>query len=111
MQREFEINIDISYKNKFTDEWGAANLYDDESGYGVDYNYCVEDVDVNSCAMYLMKKDNDGVYDTYYDCFRHYEIEWDKADWQDRLEKQMNEFLDDMLSDIKVSEVKKYVKR
>lgn len=95
MKRDFELNMDISYKDKNNfDEWGCACLYDDEKGLGVDYNYCIEDGE-NYCALYLIEyQSNDEVYHTDYDCFEHYEIKWERADWADLLEKAMNEFLD-----------------
>ena len=84
---EFECNISDEYKDVETDEWGCAFacLVD----IGVEYNFCIDD-GINSCAIYKMKLDKETeCMETDYDTFIHYEIDFDKEDWVQRLKNAM----------------------
>ena len=90
---EFECNIDASYKDMKTDEWGAAYVWLDD--IGVEYNFCIDSYGVNCCAIYKMEM-KDELMETDYDTFVHYEIDFDKADWQNKLKGAMCDALEEL---------------
>ena len=89
------INMNGSYRNeKDIDEWGCAcvSLNDED---GAEYNYCMENGE-SYCAIYgytlVGDPDNYHYYATDFDCYRHYDIEWDKPNWKELLIKEMEDF-------------------
>lgn len=98
MAREFDLYMTETYKN-YTDswdEWGCAELVDEENKIGVDYNFCYDNGEC-CCAMYQMIYDSEeGWSDDCTTCYA-YEIDFDNPDWKTELEKTMNEFLDKLM--------------
>lgn len=86
---EFECLLTEEYKdNTCCDEWGSATLWLNDK-QGVEYNFCI-DGDYNSCAIYKMEYNGDtDVWETEYNTFEHYEIDFDNANWKEELEKAM----------------------
>ena len=83
---EYEINIDESYANTETDEWGAAFLWLNDD-HGVEYNFAI-DSGTNCSAIY--KLDISGEYaETDTSTFSHYEIDFNNKDWKLELVKEM----------------------
>lgn len=90
----YEIYMDESYKDKRDswDEWGCACLYENGE-WKLDYNYCFDEGE-SCCAIYRMLKGSDGIaYSTDTSTFKHYDIEWDKPDWEARLVNTMKVYL------------------
>lgn len=91
---EFECNIDESYKDMETDEWGAAYVW--LGDIGVEYNFCIDSGE-NCCAIYKAEIDTETDYlETDTSSFIHYEIDFDKNDWQDKLKSAMCEALEEL---------------
>lgn len=93
---EFELNMDDSYKNcENIDEWGMAVVW--AGYYGAEYNLCLEDGD-NYSAIYFMEYNNETNYwETEYDCFKHYEIDFNNPNWKLELKEAMYNFIIDKL--------------
>ena len=95
--RIFELNHscidDIVNPDQF-DIWGFAELIDSKHGIGAEYNYSC-DYGINQSAIYPIHKYNEK-WTTDYDTFSHYEINFDEPDWEIKLEKAMNDFLDEI---------------
>ena len=89
---EFELNMDDSYKNcKTIDEWGVAVVW--AGYYGAEYNLCLED-GADYSAIYLMEyNDETDYWVTEYDCFKHYEINFNNPNWELELKKAMFSFV------------------
>ena len=89
------INLNESYRNKTDiDEWGCACCWlDEDETVGAEYNYCFEN-GKSYCAFYGFTQfsEVDYTYYTDFDAYRHYDIEWDKPDWKERLSKNLLEF-------------------
>ena len=84
---EFECNMSDEYKDMETDEWGCAFAYLDN--IGVEYNFCIDGGE-NSCAIYKMKLNEETEYfETDYDTFIHYEIDFDNKYWIQELKEAM----------------------
>ena len=93
MNYEFELNIDDNYKKyNDIDEWGMAVI--DFGTYGAEYNFCIEEGD-NYSAIYYMEYNEKT--DTDYNCFEHYEINFNDFNWKKDLEKAMYNFIIDKL--------------
>jgi len=91
---EFECNIDESYKDIETDEWGAAFVWLND--IGVEYNFCIDSGE-NCCAIYKTEINPETDHmETDYNSFVHYEIDFDKADWQDKLKAAMCDTLEEL---------------
>jgi len=93
---KFELNMDDSYK-QYTDidEWGMAVI--DFGTYGAEYNFCIEEGN-NCSAIYFMEfNSNTGYWDTDYNYFEHYEINFNDFNWKKDLEKAMYNFIIDKL--------------
>lgn len=87
---EFECNIDESYKDKETDEWGCAFIWIGGE-IGVEYNFCIDGGN-NCCAIYKIELNFETEYiETDYNLFEHYEIDFDDTDWKKKLEDAMCE--------------------
>lgn len=97
MNYEYEVNIDKSYKDKETDEWGCAFLWLDDD-HGVEYNYCVDSFHnrtMNCSAIYATYMDHapafddDSEMDRYMETdtskYVHYEIDFDDDEWKEKL--------------------------
>ena len=77
------------------DEWNLA--YVGLGNIGVEYNLCLErigDEVMNSSAIYKTEicfDEDEGmdILETDYDKFVHYEIDFDDADWKEKLEDAM----------------------
>lgn len=99
MAREFGLYMDESYKNNTDswDEWGCAELVDEEKGIGVSYNFSYDQGE-SCCAIYPMYHSKDGDYWNDDTCtFKAYDIDFDDADWKLKLEKTMNEYLNKLM--------------
>ena len=87
----FGCNMDKGYKNIETDEWGCAFIW--VGNKGVEYNFCIDSGE-NLCAIYKMELNEKTDYmETDHDTFIHYEINFDEADWVEKLENAMCEAL------------------
>ena len=96
MNYEFGLNIDDSYK-QYTDidEWGMAVI--DFGTYGAEYNFCIEEGDNYSAIYYMEYNEKTGYWDTDYNYFEHYEINFNDFNWKKDLEKAMYNFVIDKL--------------
>ena len=104
--REYNVYMDESYKEYMTsndkymfDEWGCAEVVDEEKGVGVSYNFSYDQGE-SCCAIYPMFRNENGEYwedDCYR--FRAYDIDFDDPDWKAKLEKEMNGYLDEIMGD------------
>lgn len=94
MNYKFELNMDDSYK-QYTDidEWGMAVI--DFGTYGAEYNFCIEEGDNYSAIYYMEYNEKTGYWDTDYNCFEHYEINFNDFNWKKDLEKAMYNFVID----------------
>ena len=91
---EFECNIDKSYKDMKTDEWGAAFVWLSEN-IGVEYNFCIDESN-NCSAIYKTEMNDEGYMETDYSSFIHYEIDFDDTDWQEKLKNAMCNALEEL---------------
>ena len=96
MNYEFGLSMDDSYK-QYTDidEWGMAVI--DFGTYGAEYNFCIEEGDNYSAIYYMEYNEKTGYWDTDYNCFEHYEINFNDFNWKKDLEKAMYNFIIDKL--------------
>lgn len=96
MNYEFGLSMDDSYK-QYTDidEWGMAVI--DFGTYGAEYNFCIEEGDNYSAIYYMEYNEKTGYWDTDYNCFEHYEINFNDFNWKKDLEKAMYNFVIDKL--------------
>ena len=79
---EFECNIDESYKDMETDEWGCAFVFINDE-VGAEYNFCIDSGN-NCCAIYKAEiNPENGYLETDYNTFEHHEIDFDDADWRE----------------------------
>ena len=82
----YEVNMDESYKDVIGgDEWGMAFVWTDDGKKGAEYNYCIQEDGTNCCAIYFMEEDDEGNMITDHDDFDHYEIDFSRRDWGQRL--------------------------
>lgn len=84
---EFECNIDESYKDLETDEWGCAYVWLNDL-QGAEYNFCIDSGN-NCCAIYKMEINEEDYMETDYSTFEHYEIDFSNVNWKEELEKAM----------------------
>lgn len=89
---EFECNVTEEYKECGDyDEWGSAFVYFGK--YCVEYNFCIDNSTkeaINCSAIYKVNIDDDmdnNCIDT--NTYVHYEIDFEKPDWQEELENAM----------------------
>lgn len=96
MNYKFELNMDDSYK-QYTDidEWGMAVVW--AGYYGAEYNFCIEEGDNYSAIYYMEYNEKTDYWDTDYNCFEHYEINFNDFNWKKDLEKAMYNFIIDKL--------------
>lgn len=93
---EFELNMDDSYKNcENIDEWGMAVVW--AGYYGAEYNLCLEDGDNYSAIYFMEYNDETDYWETEYDCFKHYEIDFNNPNWKLELKEAMYNFIIDKL--------------
>lgn len=92
MNYKFKLNMDDSYKQYIDyDEWGAAII--DFGIYGAEYNFYIKDGN-NCSAIYFMEfNSNTGYWDTDFNDFKHYEIDFNNYNWKIELEKEMYKFV------------------
>lgn len=89
---EFELNMDDSYKNcENIDEWGMAVVW--AGYYGAEYNLCLEDGDNYSAIYFMEYNDETDNWETEYDCFKHYEIDFNNPNWKLELKEAMYNFI------------------
>lgn len=89
---EFELNMDDSYKNcENIDEWGMAVVW--AGYYGAEYNLCLEDGDNYSAIYFMEYNDETDYWETEYDCFKHYEIDFNNPNWKLELKEAMYNFI------------------
>lgn len=74
---------------KDIDMWGCAYCFMDD--YGAEYNLCIEDGKDNS-AIYLMRRDLSGNWDTDGSRFIPYKVTFGKG-WKKELRKAMEKFI------------------
>ena len=87
---DFWCNLSEDYKDlTCCDEWETATLWLNDK-QGVEYNFCI-DGDCNLCAIYKMYCDENEMWETDCSIFEHYEIDFNKANWEEKLEKTMYE--------------------
>lgn len=93
---KFELNMDDSYK-QYTDidEWGMAVI--DFGTYGAEYNFCIEEGDNYSAIYYMEYNEETGYWDTDYNYFEHYEINFNNPNWKLELKEAMYNFVIDKL--------------
>lgn len=90
MVYKFECNLSKKYrKYDCCDEWGVATLWLNDK-QGVEYNFCI-DGGCNSSAIYKMYADENDEWETDYDTFEHYEIDFNDTKWKKMLENAMYE--------------------
>lgn len=93
----FNDEIIKEYSNKENiDEWGYA-LITINGKYGAEYNLCIEDGKNYSAIYYMEYNEETGYWDTDYNCFEHYEINFNDFNWKKDLEKAMYNFVIDKL--------------
>lgn len=90
---EFECNIERP-DTDCVDEWGAAFVWLGND-FGVEYNLYI-DGENNCSAIYKTQMNDDGYMETDYSSFIHYEINFDDADWQEKLRKTMCNALEEL---------------
>lgn len=96
MNYKFELNMDNSYKKYIDiDEWGTAVI--DFGTYGAEYNFCIEEGDNYSAIYYMEYNDETDYWGTDYDCFEHYEINFNNPNWKLELKEAMYNFVIDKL--------------
>ena len=77
---KFELNMNNSYKKYIDiDEWGTAVI--DFGTYGAEYNFCIEEGNNYSAIYYMEYNEKTGYWDTDYNCFEHYEINFNDFNW------------------------------
>lgn len=72
------------------DEWGCAIMW--FGNIGVEYNFCIDNStlkNLNLSAIYKTDVDDQGYMRTDPDKYIHYEINFDDADWKEKLEDAM----------------------
>lgn len=94
LRYEFECNMCEEFKTyDIYDEWGCAYIF--FKGYGAEYNFCMQS-DGNYSAIYPMICENyDESWETDYDFYEHYEIDFDNPNWEKELEKHMCQLMID----------------
>ncbi len=97
MNYEFRLNMDDSYK-QYTDidEWEMAVVW--VGYYGAEYNFCLQNGDDYSAIYFMEYNDETDYWETEYDCFEHYEIDFNNPNWSEDLEKEMKEYLFSILN-------------
>ncbi len=89
---EFELNMDDSYKNyEIIDEWGMAVVW--AGYYGAEYNFCIEKGNNYSAIYFMEYNDETDYWETEYDCFEHYEIDFNNPNWKLELKEAMYNFV------------------
>ena len=80
----------------YFDEWGCAYLSLGEA-MGAEYNLCIDNTtneNINDSAIYkVVYNEESGEYETIYDVFVHYEIDFDNPKWKKELENAICEAL------------------
>lgn len=102
----FELNMckeEYCSENICIDEFGSAIFSvsnpdididsDDWICFGADYNFCKEN-GIDSSAMYLYVINNKSE-NTFYDIYRHYEIDFENENWEENLKFEMYDFVFD----------------
>lgn len=87
-RNRFELHFGIINKTD-VDMWGCAYCIMDD--YGAEYNLCIEDGKDNS-AIYLMRRDLSGNWDTDGSRFIPYKVTFGKG-WKKELRKAMEKFI------------------
>jgi hypothetical protein len=98
-RKDYEFECIISERNIFADyydEWGCAFASVGKNKI-VEYNFCIDNTtneSVNCSAIYKVDyNDKTGYIETDCNTFTHYEINFDKTDWKEKLEDAMCEAL------------------
>ncbi len=92
MNYEFRLNMDDSYK-QYTDidEWEMAVVW--VGYYGAEYNFCLQNGDDYSAIYFMEYNDETDYWETEYDCFEHYEIDFNNPNWKLELKEAMYNFV------------------
>ena len=91
---EYEINMDESYADDGDmDEWGMAFAWTADGKFGVEYNLCVEDGDNYSAIYYIFYNDATDHMEMDSSRYVHYEIDFDDADWEEKLKDALRDAL------------------
>lgn len=94
MKYDYEVLIDETYADyDDIDEFGSAFVWIGDGKLSCEYNLCLQG-GVNCSAIYIMRQNenNECCMITDYDDFKHYEIDFKNANWEQNLVKTMYEF-------------------
>ncbi len=98
-RKNYEFECSISKRNvlaDYYDEWGCAFVSAGEDKIA-EYNFCIDNTtneNINCSAIYKVDyNDKTGYIETDSSTFIHYEIDFDKVDWKEKLEDAMCEAL------------------
>lgn len=89
MKFDFECNMSKEYGvYAHHDEWGCATLWSEDGKKGVEYNFCIDSG--NDCsAIYKMTMNDEGIAETDYSEYKHYEVDFSKENWEELLKIAM----------------------
>lgn len=99
LSKDFDYECNLSKEEVMScdslDKWGSAFVWvEGEQRYGAEYNFCDDNSGNNSSAIYKMTYNNETEnWDTDYNTFVHYEIDFSDPYWRYRLEDAMCEAL------------------
>lgn len=86
-----KIFMDETYKNKIPiDEFSCVIVMNEETGLGVEYNYCIESVETDNSAIYPFINE-----ETFYNSSMPYHIDWNDKDWKEKLFNAMCNYLNE----------------
>ena len=89
-----ERNFEDQAKEPFADFWGGAMLFygngSDDDACVADYNFCIQDEDTNSSAIYAVL--NNETQETDHSTFQHYEVDIHDPLWKEKLYRAMIDF-------------------
>lgn len=85
----FDCELSKEYgSHKDWDEWGCACVWFGDE-IGAEYNFCIDNGE-NCSAIYRISMGENGEYaETDCSTFVHYEIDFSKEDWKEKLEDAM----------------------
>ena len=97
MKYEFDLNMGVMPDVSCIDMWGCASCVRLGTDYGCEYNYCIDgEYDCSAIYLYFWNEKTEE-YETDTSCYRHYEVDFCKDDWADRLKAEMMRFLKENL--------------
>lgn len=86
------------------DEWGVVQCVCDSLGIGVEYNFCIEWYHgefYDSSAFYTMRYNpDDDIWETDYDDFVPYKIDYWAPDWREQIEQFAISLLEDKIQEM-----------